>query len=213
MTVSRIMPVVLSLAIGAALGGAATFFWLEEWSDHEHADAGNATQPPEDQPEHDDHEIVEVSDEWLERFEVELAAAGPGELVIEVVLPGEVQINPDAAAHVTPVVAGVARDVFKGLGDEVKAGELLAVLESRELAEAKAECLAANERLRLAAANLERELRLREKKISTEKEFLEARQAEAMARIDRELAEQRLQALGVSQAEYSLLLQWQMHLH
>jgi cobalt-zinc-cadmium efflux system membrane fusion protein len=91
------------------------------------------------------------------------------------------------------------------LGDRVEAGELLAELESKELAETKAECLAAKERLKLAEANLDREERLRAKKISTEKEHLEARQEKAKAEIELNLAEQRLRALGVSKKDVDAL--------
>ena len=93
------------------------------------------------------------------------------------------------------------REVYKGLGDVVKAGDLLALLDSRELAEAKAAVLAAGERLTLAKSNLEREKYLYEREVSSEQDYLEARQAEAETRINLQSAEQRLAALGLSEDE------------
>jgi cobalt-zinc-cadmium efflux system membrane fusion protein len=92
------------------------------------------------------------------------------------------------------------RDVNRNLGDQVRAGELLAVLESRELADAKAEFLAARERLTLAQATFEREEALWQKKVSSEQDYLDARQNLAEARITQNSAEQKLHALGLSDA-------------
>src|SRR5690606_378033 len=59
--------------------------------------------------------------------------------------------------------------------------------------------LAAIERVALARSNFEREERLFEKKISSEQEYLEARQAMAEARIEVRSAAQKLRALGFSE--------------
>ena len=141
----------------------------------------------------------------IDEFGIGLAEAGPGALRLEVTLPGAVQVNPDTLAHITPRVPGVVRDVFTGLGDEVTTGELLAVLDSRELAEAKASLLAAAERLALAASNRQREQYLHEREISSEQEYLEARQAEAEVAIALRSAEQRLHALGLDEEELGRL--------
>lgn len=141
---------------------------------------------------------------WLEaqeiaEFGIEIASAGAGTLLVEVELPGEVKLDPDSLVHITPRVPGVVREVHKGLGHTVNAGDLLAVLESRELAEGKARFLAAGERLELERSKLEREEYLHERDISSEQDYLEAKQAEAEARISLHLAEQRLHALGLSE--------------
>ena len=44
--------------------------------------------------------------------------------------------NADRVAHVVPRASGIVRDVRADLGDQVKAGEILAWIESDELAEA-----------------------------------------------------------------------------
>jgi cobalt-zinc-cadmium efflux system membrane fusion protein len=82
------------------------------------------------------------------------------------------------------------------VGDRVEKGQLLAVLESRELADAKASYLAAIEREKLAQANFKREERLWQKKVTSEQEYLDARQTLVEARIAKNSTEQQLQALG-----------------
>ena len=54
-------------------------------------------------------------------------------------------------AHIVPRVEGVVTEVNKKLGDSVKAGEIIAVIESRELADIKAGYLAAVERYEMAS--------------------------------------------------------------
>ncbi len=152
-----------------------------------------------------DPQVVQLRPGEMEEFGIEIDEAGPGELRLEAVLPGVVKVNPDGLVHITPRVPGVVRDVFKVLGDEVVVDELLAVLDSRELAEAKAGFLAARERLELAASNRQREQHLYEREISSEQEYLEARQAEAEVRIAVNSAQQRLHALGLGEEEVERL--------
>lgn len=174
--------------------------------------AGGEQHPEDDHHDHDHdagHEpgsrVVHLDGGAMQEFGIELAEAGGGELRFEAILPGTVEVNPDRLVHITPRVPGVVRDVFKELGDGVAAGEVLATLDSRELAEAKAEFLAARERLELATGSRRREQLLHEREISSEQEFLEARQAEAEARIAVKSAEQRLHALGLDEQQVALL--------
>ncbi len=142
--------------------------------------------------------VVFLSPEELKEFEIVVEAAGEGKLHHEVTLPGEVRINEDRLAHVVPRLSGVVSEVYKTLGDVVYAGELMALLDSRELATTKAAYLAARERLSLAESTFKREEGLRDKKISAEKEYLAAKQALAEARIELRSAGQQLRALGFS---------------
>jgi len=102
-------------------------------------------------------------------------------------------------------VPGVVREVRKNLGDTVRAGEVLAILESRDLADAKATYLGAVARLALAQANFTREESLRQEKITAEKDYLESKQALAEAQIALRSAEQKLHALGFAEEDLQAL--------
>jgi cobalt-zinc-cadmium efflux system membrane fusion protein len=93
-------------------------------------------------------------------------------------------VNDDHLAHVTPRVAGVVREVVVTLGDRVKKGQVLAVLESRELADAVSEWLAAHQRRALAERVASREERLFEQRVSAEQDYLDATTARAEAEIE-----------------------------
>lgn len=128
-----------------------------------------------------------------------------GSINRELQLTGEVTLNQDFVTHVVPRVPGVVTEVLKTLGDEVSKGDLLAILDSRELADAKAGYLADRERLTLAQSNFKREEILWQKEISSEQEYLDARQLLAEARIELRSAEQKLHALGFSEEYLSNL--------
>lgn len=158
--------------------------------------------------EHDDHDdghgdetIVRMDEATLARLGLQISEAGPGDLEISVELPGEVRVNGDRMAHVGPRVGGVAQRVLVRLGDTVREGQLLAVLESRELADSKAAYLAAAERHRLTEATFAREERLWRDEVSSEQDYLNARNALAEAQIALRAAEKKLHVLGFDDDE------------
>ena len=169
---------------------------------------GNKNQSLDESKEHsesDDKKVLHISEAEMKEFGIEVGTAGPGKIEIQLSLPGEVVANADRLVHVVPRVSGVVRDVRKNLGDFVSAGEVLSILESRELADAKASFLAAREREILARANFTREEDLWKKKISAEQDYLEAKRAIAEALIELRSSEQKLHAIGFSDAYLSRL--------
>ena len=146
-------------------------------------------------------EAVRLQPEELADLNITLKTAAPGHLDIGVTMPGEVRLNEDRLAHVVPKLAGIVSEVTVSLGDDVKKGDVMAILESRELATAKSEYLAAREHLNLATANFEREQKLWKEKISAQKDFLEAQNQLASARIALQGVRQELEALGFN-SEY-----------
>lgn len=126
-----------------------------------------------------------------------VAEALPGEVAQSIVVPGKVLINSDRIAHVIPRVAGVVREVSKSIGDHVQAGEVLAVIESMDIADARAAYLASHARKRLAEASFHRKETLWREQITSEQVFDEARQALELAQVEERTAIQKLIALDV----------------
>ncbi|MCQ3971443.1 biotin/lipoyl-binding protein, partial [Klebsiella pneumoniae] len=92
-------------------------------------------------------------------------------------MPGELRFDEDRTAHVVPRVAGVVESVSVNLGDQVKKGQLLAVIASQQLSEQRSELAAAEQRLRLARILFERERTLWQERISAEQDYLQAQQS------------------------------------
>jgi cobalt-zinc-cadmium efflux system membrane fusion protein len=155
----------------------------------EHAEEGG---------EHAEEELVVLTAAEVEEFGIDVRTAGPGTMAVEKELPGEVRANEDRYAHVTPRLPGIVRSVSVSVGSYVRQGQTMAVIESRELADLSAEYLAAVEREELARTSFEREERLYEQEITSQADYLEARQELAEARIRTRSARQKLIALGFS---------------
>lgn len=165
-----------------------------------HAESETAhDEPGHTEAAHAEEIMITLRDSAIRQFGIELAQAGPGKIGMHTTLPAEVALNDDNKAHVVPRIPGVVRSVMKTLGDNVRAGEVLAVIHSRELADFKAAYLAAREKIGLAEAMFEREKSLWEKKITAEQDYLKAKSDLADARIELRSAEQKLHALGLSE--------------
>jgi cobalt-zinc-cadmium efflux system membrane fusion protein len=156
--------------------------------------------------EHDESETaIRLSEQERKDVGIELAVASPGNLHVQTTLFGEVLLNRDKMAHVVPLVPGVVREIRKSPGDDVEAGQVMAVIHSQELSGARAAFLTARARRELAEITSKREEGLWKKKITSEQEYLEARQGLAEAIIDMEAIEQTLRALGLSDKEVKKL--------
>ena len=198
-------PLIPILIFVLILGGIL-WFWSEknpkltqvsEQEENHSADDGHG-HAEEGHEGHAEEEGIKLSDAEMKEFGIQVAKADAGKLYRYVDLPGEIRPNGDRLAHLVPRVPGVVRQVFKSLGDRVEKGEVMAILESRELSDLKADFLAALERVSLARTNFEREESLWLNKISSEQEYLEAKRTLAEAQIERGSAEQKLHSLGFS---------------
>jgi len=196
---------VFALLIGAIGGVVGTSVWplalhvpFLATGGVEHVDE---THDDEDKSHKADAGTIPFSLEAVKDAGIEIAEASGGELVRTLEVPGEVQLNADHVAHIVPRVAGVVRRVDKTLGNEVRLGEVMAVLESRELAEAKASYMATKERLSLAQATFKTSEELKVKKILPELDFLNASRQLAEGEIELRVADSKLHSLGLTEEE------------
>ena len=154
--------------------------------------------------EEEEHKI-HLSKEEIKEFGIKTVKAKSGIIDREIQLPGEISLNTDKTAHISPRVRGKVVDVKKGLGDTVKKGEVLAIISSRELANTKAEYLAQIERLKLAEIVLKREEKLWKKQITSEQEYLEAKNSYTETKIKLTSLKQKLFSFGIDEQELKLL--------
>lgn len=168
-----------------------TFVFAEEHEQHE------AHELHKGHEGHDESEL-NFSTAQLQEFDIQLAQATLGVINTTLDLTGEVIVAPERLFHIVPRVSGVVRQVFKYLGDKVIAGDLLATLSSRELANAKAAFVATESLLQLANTNLKRERDLYKGNITAKRNYLAAKQVQSEMAIKHKAAEQRLLAIGLS---------------
>src|SRR5438874_2974368 len=75
---------------------------------------------------------IEISEEARKKSGITIEAAGPAVLKRTLKLNGKIGANEDRMAHVSPRFPGIVKSIAKRLGDEVKTGDTLAVIESNE---------------------------------------------------------------------------------
>jgi cobalt-zinc-cadmium efflux system membrane fusion protein len=136
---------------------------------------------------------------------IEIQTVGPRQMLTTLEVPGQIRADDTRLAEVVPRVQGVVLEVRKHAGDRVRRGEVIAVLDSRELADARSTYLVASHHVAFARIALEREEGLWKKKISAEQDYLEARQVAEEAQLTQDVAAQKLAALGVPAASLNML--------
>ncbi|QEZ48740.1 efflux RND transporter periplasmic adaptor subunit [Cupriavidus oxalaticus] len=147
---------------------------------------------------------IELTAEQVAKTGVVMQTAGPAKVQAGVRFPGEIRFNEDKTAHVVPRLAGVVESVPANIGQQVKKGQVLAVIASTTLSDQRSELLGAQKRLDLARLTYDREKKLWEQKISAEQDYLAARNALQEAQISVQNAQQKLTAIGASNSSTAL---------
>ena len=150
-------------------------------------------------------DIIVLSEAQISHAAIAVATASEGALIQRLCAPAKVVLLPQQLIHVVPQVAGIVAAAYSDVGTAVQAGDTLALLDSREVAEARAAYLAAAKRMQVKLATYRREDELRHKQLSTEQEYWQAEVDATLARIDYELAQQHLYAMGMTQEEITTL--------
>ncbi|MCQ8182654.1 efflux RND transporter periplasmic adaptor subunit [Methylomonas sp. SURF-1] len=141
---------------------------------------------------------VALTDQQIAETGISIQSADVARIISSVTLPGEIRFNEDKTSHVVPRLAGVVENISANLGQQVKQGQVIAVIASTALSEQRSELLSAQKRLELARATFAREKHLWEAKISAEQDYLQAQQAMREMEIAVQNAQQKLIALGAS---------------
>ncbi|PWB88883.1 efflux transporter periplasmic adaptor subunit [Methylocystis sp. MitZ-2018] len=149
--------------------------------------------------------LVKVSPAQIEKANIEISPVGPGTLSKRLTVPAAVAADPDRIGRVAAKVAGIVAEMRKRIGDRVAANEVIAIIDSRELADAKSGFLAAAVDHDLQNTLFQREKGLFEKKITPEQAFLKAKSSLAEAKLRLDLARQKLVTLDMTEAEVSAL--------
>ena len=165
-----------------------------------HLDGGEHGGGKKDEHGHEEENKVALTSQQMNEFAITIQKAKSGSVETQIIRPAEIKFDQDRIVHVIPRVDGTVKSVFVSEGEYIKKGALMAILDSRELADAKAEYLAAMARFQLSKENLERDSRLSRRKILAEKQFLDTRTKHVEAQIARRVATQKLRALGMSSA-------------
>jgi cobalt-zinc-cadmium efflux system membrane fusion protein len=145
---------------------------------------------------HVEGELIKLPPEFAKRAGITTAPVERREVTPVALVPGTVQLDPQRTAAVGTRILGRVRRILKFEGDDVRAGDVLAEIESAELARAQSALLGARAREEATAADANREDRLAEARVSALRDAQAARAAAVSARAERLAAEQTVRSLG-----------------
>ena len=172
---------------------------------HDHDEVGHdLSKGDHEDDDHDEHgghdehgDVVSLNEKQIADLGIEVSSASVSGLATSTELPAEIRLDENRVARLQPSIEGIVQQLLKSEGDHVEQGETLALISSRELADLKAEYLAAKSDEVLAQQELTREETLFQDKITAEADLLTARANYQRARTEREAAETKLHALGI----------------
>ncbi len=155
---------------------------------------------------HEEPELIKIAPDMMRDLRVTIGKAqarAAGETVSAL---GELHVNEEAYAEVaSPVTARVTK-IFAKPGEVVAANQVLARLDSPELAHSRAEVEAARARLELARTNADRKRRLAADRLIPEREVLEAASAASEAEAAYNVAAAGLRKYGGGAGESALAI-------
>lgn len=140
--------------------------------------------------------MVKLDGDALRDAHIKLATVELRPLETDLKTTGTFEADADHEAHVTPRVPGRVVRILVSTGARVRAGDVLAVIESFDAGQAQAEYLEAQAKLDLASTTAERQHKLFRGDLSAQKEVQAADNGLRLARIDLERASNRLRLYG-----------------
>jgi membrane fusion protein, heavy metal efflux system len=198
----RILLFVAGMAAGIAgiVAVAAMTGWpVSLTADHDHAERSHAAKDAHDHE--DGPQRIALSEQQIGDAGITLAEAKGGTLRRHFLAPGSLIPDADHVSRVSVRVLATVAELRKKLGDSVEQDEIVAVIESRDVAEAKSEYLAARVTNELRQTLYNRQKVLVETRAVSENEFLRTQLTAHEARIKLDSTRQKLFALGLSEAE------------
>jgi cobalt-zinc-cadmium efflux system membrane fusion protein len=150
---------------------------------------------------------IKLSDRQVEAGRFAVVPVGGGMIGRHITVPGSIVPDGDRIARVAVRLLGTVAELRKRVGDLVEAGEVIAVIESREVADAKSDYLGARLLFELQQKLFNRSKTLFEGKVVSENEYLRAEVTFQDARVKYEAARQKLFALSLTAQQIDALPQ------
>jgi len=166
-------------------------------------EGGQATEPAHEENANNVGDVVVLDSVAVGVAKITLA---PVETVSTTELPvtGSITYDANRVSHVGPRTEGRIVRLAADIGERVRAGQVLAIMESPQVGQIRAQEREAEALLEIARENHERELRLEQQGITSRKELLEAKAALRRAEAALATARETLRVLGAGHGEAGL---------
>lgn len=158
------------------------------------------SDPKEGQANHGEAGSLKLTAEEIETAGIKVDELAAQEVSEQLIVTATIRPNQDRITHIAPRVPGRIVKVSANLGDQVKAGQALVVLDSLEVGEAHSAYLQAKTQLAVAKADFERAEKLHGEQIIAQKDLLRAHAEYDKAQASFAAAGNKLRMLGVGPA-------------
>ena len=133
--------------------------------------------------------VITISDKAAAHLDLKTEFIRERELNLPLFLTGHIETVIGGEVDVSTRVAGRLTQILVKPGQKVAKGDLLAIIESREVAELEGEMLEAKSKLEISTAHAERERQVYEEQVARPKALLDARSRLAHDKVKYELAQ------------------------
>ncbi|MCK9284729.1 MAG: efflux RND transporter periplasmic adaptor subunit [Rhodocyclaceae bacterium] len=157
-------------------------------------------EPKEGEAGHGEAGLLKLSAEEIETAGIKVEELAAQEISEQLIVTATIRPNQDRITHIAPRVPGRIVKVQANLGDQVKAGQALVVLDSLEVGEAHSAYLQAKTQLAVTKADFERAEKLHGEQIIAQKDHLRAHAEYDKAQAAFAAAGDKLRMLGVGSA-------------
>lgn len=163
---------------------------------------GGSGQQTESDEQEEEGELTEVtlSPEQMKAVDIEVGSMERKTLAQTIAVSGQLALDPQSQAEVSPLVGGVVRSFTVHEGQTVKASQVVAYIENTAIVTLQRDYLTARQQLATAKQEADRQRLLDRNGAGVKKSLLEAESAEEVARATVQGLSQQLAQLGVSAA-------------
>ncbi|MDP2303889.1 MAG: efflux RND transporter periplasmic adaptor subunit [Ignavibacteria bacterium] len=159
---------------------------------------GGKEEPKKEESHNKHSEVVKLSAESIKQIKLETETVSLQPFTGYLTIPAKVITNQDNEAQIGSLVQGRVHKVFVKVGDFVKAGQVLMTVEGLDVGQIKAGYLIAKAALDYAKANYERQQKLFDEKIGSQKTLLESQAEYEKALAEFNAEDKKIHSVGLT---------------
>ncbi len=159
---------------------------------------GGKQDPKREESQKEHSEVLKLSAESIKQIKLETETVSLQSFTGYLTIPAKVITNQDNEAQIGSLVQGRVHQVFAKVGDFVKVGQILMTVEGLDVGEIKAGFLIAKAALDYTKANYERQKKLFDEKIGSQKALLESQAEYEKALAEYKAEDKKIHSVGLS---------------
>ena len=157
--------------------------------------------------QHGEHKTIRVAQKKQTSWGIRVETVSSQNISSRITLPGVMALNENRTAYITSFVNGQITQISADLGDGVKKGQNLLIVNSPEFAQAQADFLQTRAKYNLSRKEFERAARLRNEKAIEEKEYLRREAEHEKLTMEYAALGSKLHSFGITHAQIEKMIE------